>query len=215
MQMHQCRHMYQMRGDLKTLEQLTTLLRPFFDITMWVSASSYVTISAAGPSLVVLRQNLRVSDLDTPVIRCCKEAAQAKLDKYFDDTEEEKLLDLCSFLDPRFRTFQHKPDSKTSVENRVLAELSTNYENAPPGLHKQATVEAEQPGGSGLGRLLASLSPDGAGPSTSVDNAREHAHRGTPTVQCFASCSIAQWSIEYFTLAIGTVMTALASEIFH
>uniref|UniRef100_H3B6J7 HAT C-terminal dimerisation domain-containing protein n=1 Tax=Latimeria chalumnae TaxID=7897 RepID=H3B6J7_LATCH len=109
--------------EWKQLDQLVPLLQLFYDTTAWISAASYVTASVLGPSLVMIHKALQMVNTNPQVIRCFKEVVLTKVDKYFTSSETETFLNKSCYLDPQFRAFIQKIESKRTTEEQIQMDL--------------------------------------------------------------------------------------------
>ncbi|XP_033634973.1 zinc finger BED domain-containing protein 4-like isoform X1 [Asterias rubens] len=100
--------------ELKTVEQLVTLLKPMKDMIEFLSGSD-VTISGLFPCLYCLEKNLLKNEADTWALGFVKRAMAEKLGEVYKDRYVEERLHLCSFLDPRLKTMPF-------VEDRSIVE---------------------------------------------------------------------------------------------
>jgi len=84
--------------DIKTMEKMIDVLKPFFQITESVSGESYGTLSSIKPLLYhLLNDALDPASDDPHVIKQLKEAV--KKNRY-QSPEVSKLFDVACFLDP-------------------------------------------------------------------------------------------------------------------
>lgn len=200
-------------GEWETIERLVPILVPFYDATVWLSGSSYVTISAVGPTVCELKKVLKVQGQDPAEIRRLKEAVQSKLKKYFDKESEESFLDECTYLDPRFRDFPHKLESKRGVEDKLMEELAriiSDDMSANPTMQQGVTESVSSVGMStterptGLSRLLSTImSPSDApvqqDPETSHQDIarREVARYNALPVPSINVCPLEWWKMHH------------------
>ena len=108
-------------------------------------------MSSAGPSIAVLQKALRQDGENSHAACIAKELASSKLVKYFDMLDIENFIDMCTYVDPRFRAFQQKIESKPLAEEKLCSELEkiiteklmSSMQNAPaqsPTKRSSATV---------------------------------------------------------------------------
>ena len=90
--------------DIDVLESIQAALGPLADFTDMLSAENYVTVSALNPVLHVLTsQVLLRKEEDTSLTKEIKTRVQDYLEnKYYSDAELKELLNVASFIDPRF-----------------------------------------------------------------------------------------------------------------
>ena len=90
--------------DIKIMEKMIDILKPFFQITESVSGESYGTLSSIKPLLHhLLKDALNPTSDDSSVIKHLKEAVKKNLEQRYQSAEVSRLLDVPCFLDPRFK----------------------------------------------------------------------------------------------------------------
>ncbi|KAJ8342807.1 hypothetical protein SKAU_G00327350 [Synaphobranchus kaupii] len=96
------RHLVPTWQDTDVLESIHKALHPLQEFTDALSGEEYISISYLKPVLHLLATSVLAEDDDTDLSRSIKTKAYLK-DKYSDpDTQE--ILDVASFLGPRFKT---------------------------------------------------------------------------------------------------------------
>ncbi|KAK7944766.1 hypothetical protein WMY93_000494 [Mugilogobius chulae] len=110
--------------DTDVLESIHKALHPLLEFTDALSGEEYVSISYLKPLLHHLATSVLANDpKDTDLTRSIKNRVQAYLsDKYKDPTTQE-LLDVASFLDPRFKTTYISPDNIPTIKSRLNTEM--------------------------------------------------------------------------------------------
>ena len=90
--------------EWRLLEDVASLLEPFKDSTMYLSAESYPTISVLGPFVAEIKSKIAPTPQDAPVIKQFKLALATDMNKrYAEDSDTTLILNKASFLDPRFK----------------------------------------------------------------------------------------------------------------
>ena len=109
-------HFVPMWQDIEVPESIQAALGPLADFTDMLSVDNYVTVSALNPVLYILTNQVLVrKEEDTNLTKDIKTRIQDYLGKkYSSDSELSELLNIASFLDPRFmaeyiqNTYRHK-----------------------------------------------------------------------------------------------------------
>ena len=116
-------------GDVKIMEKLVEILKPFFQITETICGENYTTVSSIKPLLHHLLNTAldsRSDDLGT--IKQLKEAVKQNLQQRYQDSETAKLLDIACFLDPRFKELPFlSVVEQTTQHNLVREEAAVMY----------------------------------------------------------------------------------------
>ena len=90
--------------DFSTLEAVASVFKPLYVFTDALSAEKCITVSAIRPLLShILNELLAVSPGDSTFVKDLKEAISDKLQAQYLHQNVAMILDVCSFLDPRFR----------------------------------------------------------------------------------------------------------------
>ena len=90
--------------DFTVLEELVNVLRPIQQATELLSGSKYATVSCMFPVLQqLLKHSLKTSEEDSSVMKSIKESIAQDLATRYQDSELSMLLQIASFLDPRFK----------------------------------------------------------------------------------------------------------------
>jgi len=113
--------------DCDILHSIAAALKPLKVMTDALSGESCVTISAVKPILSHISDKLEEEDGDTDMTREIKERIKVDLELRYIDEDIEQLLELTSFLDPRFK-LAHVSDRAgilKEVEIQMLNEMDT------------------------------------------------------------------------------------------
>ena len=109
--------------DIDVLESLDKALSPLADLTDILSGEKYVTISSVKPLLHHMTSDILIrKEGDTQLTRDIKKKISAYLEKKYENIEVNELLDVATFLDPRFKMKFVEESDKDSVQERVVRE---------------------------------------------------------------------------------------------
>ena len=116
-------------SDVKIMENLVEILKPFFQITETICGENYTTVSSIKPLLHhLLNTALDPRSNDLGAIKQLKEAVKQNLQQRYQDTETAKLLDIACFLDPRFKELPFlSVVERTALHNLVREEAAAIY----------------------------------------------------------------------------------------
>lgn len=92
--------------EWRILEDIAELLEPYKDVTTYLSAEPFPTISALGPLFAAIRAKLVHLDTDSVAVRNVKSLLAADMSTRYQDTDISLLLNKATFLDPRFKTLR-------------------------------------------------------------------------------------------------------------
>ena len=99
----------------KDLENLVNLLKPMKLIIEMLSGESYLTMSFVYPTIIqLLTVRLSNSLHDTILVKKFKSTMKSGIEKHFSRDEQRSLMEMCTFLDPRFKDLSFL--NKTSRE---------------------------------------------------------------------------------------------------
>ena len=96
--------------EWRVLEDLADLLSPFKQASEYLSGEKYLIISAVSPLLSAIKEKIEPSENDLPIIREVKKKLAADLDKRYNSPDLVRVLNVSSYLDPRFKMLSHLPD---------------------------------------------------------------------------------------------------------
>jgi hypothetical protein len=109
--------------DMNVLESLNKALSPLADLTDIISGEDYVTISTLKPLMHhITKEALSIKDDDTQLTKDIKEKAKSYLVHKYSDPDINQLLDLATFVDPRFKMDYTKASDVNAVKARVTKE---------------------------------------------------------------------------------------------
>ena len=116
-------------SDVKIMENLVEILKPFFQITETICGENYTTVSSIKPLLHhLLNTALDPRSNDLGAIKQLKEAVKQNLQQCYQDPETAKLLDIACFLDPRFKELPFlSAVERTALHNLVREEAAAIY----------------------------------------------------------------------------------------
>ena len=95
--------------ELSVLETVNDVLKPLSYLTDALAGEKHVTASAVNPVLKHIQKKLTEIESDTSLAKELKEVISSDLKRRYSDPEVCEILDLASFLDPRFKE-QHLSD---------------------------------------------------------------------------------------------------------
>ncbi|XP_028980083.1 zinc finger BED domain-containing protein 1-like [Esox lucius] len=138
------RHLVPTWQDIEVLESMNEALKPLLEFTDSLSGESYVSVSYLKPVLHLFRTELlNPSDDDTQLTKDIKTAVIEYLNEKYDDEITDKLLDMASLLDPRFKTQYIRPDKIEAIKTRAVTEI-LKMEGDPGPSTSQASCRTEE-----------------------------------------------------------------------
>lgn len=110
--------------DIDLLMSIESFLSPLEDLTDTLSGESHVTISIVKPLLDHLCTDLlSPTSQDTKLTQHMKHTRQTKILQQYESSEVKKLLDLATFVDPRFKHYKDDEEKKKEIEEAVKIEM--------------------------------------------------------------------------------------------
>ena len=120
-----CAHFIPLWQDLEVLESIKTTLDPLSDFTDILSGEDYVTVSSVKPLLHHLTSEVCLQgEEDTQLTKDIKKCVKTYMEHKYDDPQTSELLNIASFLDPRFKTDYINEGSLDGVKERIVFEGS-------------------------------------------------------------------------------------------
>ncbi|GAA6084883.1 ceramide transfer protein isoform X1 [Tachysurus ichikawai] len=110
------------KADLEVLESVNKALSPLQDFTDALSGERYVSISYVKPALHILNTSaLAEEEVDTGLTKSLKSKILNYLNEKYEVTQD--LLNMPTFLDPRFRTQYISAEETQTLKDRVISEF--------------------------------------------------------------------------------------------
>ncbi|XP_058874176.1 E3 SUMO-protein ligase ZBED1-like isoform X1 [Acipenser ruthenus] len=112
--------------DADVLRSLNKALSPLVAFTDVLSCENYVSVSYVKPVLHLLNNNiLAVEEDDTELTKSIKEKILSYLNLKYSSTDTQDLLDVSSFIDPRFKVQYISEDRVAAIKARVVSEVES------------------------------------------------------------------------------------------
>ncbi|XP_069476344.1 E3 SUMO-protein ligase ZBED1-like [Ambystoma mexicanum] len=118
-------HLMPKQNDMTNLEDISLVLGSVHMFTDSLASGTRVTASAIRPILNHLLNNVLVcAPTDRPLAREMKETIAADLSSRYEAPQTRLLLDICSFLDPRFKEhfLSNVSDTTEAIKENALQE---------------------------------------------------------------------------------------------
>ena len=127
--------------DCDILMSITSALKPLKIMTDALSGENCITISAVKPILNHISTELEEADGDTDMAKEIKERIKVDLELRYLDDDISQLLELTSFLDPRFKLTQvsDRTGILKEIELQMLKEMDINV----PTCHSSAATTSQ------------------------------------------------------------------------
>lgn len=110
--------------DAEVLESIHKALHPLSEFTDALSGEEYVSISYLKPVLHLLATSVLAENAeDTDLTRSIKTKVLAYLNDKYSDLNTQELLDVASFMDPRFKTQYISADNLPAIKARLKTEM--------------------------------------------------------------------------------------------
>ena len=91
--------------DIDVLESINKALSPLADLTDILSGEKYVSVSSIKPLLNHMQCDILVpKEEDTRLTKDIKKNVSTYMERKYEQQETSELLDVATFLDPRFKT---------------------------------------------------------------------------------------------------------------
>ena len=118
-------------GDWTVIEELVNILEPFQKVTEAMSTEKYPTISSVKPLFYkLLERVLKVEHSDSSISKQMKKEIKSDLAGRYQSSELKTVLNVTTFLDPRYKALPFVSDSnKEKVLEQVEEELLDMYSN--------------------------------------------------------------------------------------
>ncbi len=117
------RHLVPQWQDTDVLESVSKALKPLQEFTDALSGEDYVSVSYLKPVLHLFNTNiLAVNDEDSDLTNTIKSKILEYI-KNYDDEDTQELLDMASFLDPRFKTNYIAEDKLPNIKAKVMSDM--------------------------------------------------------------------------------------------
>lgn len=110
--------------DLDALESVNQALQPLQEFTDALSGENYVSVSCVKPVLNLMKTSvLAEKEEDSELTRDIKLKILNCMSCKYDDPATQELLDMASFIDPRFKATYIQSDKVEGIKARVLSEM--------------------------------------------------------------------------------------------
>lgn len=120
------RYLVPTRQDLEVLEAVQKVLKPLQDFTDASSAEKYVTLSYVKPVLHLFNESLLACEEgDSDLCKSIKTNIAEYLNRKFSDPDTTDLLDMASFVDPRFRATYIPREKVDALKHGAVLEVDT------------------------------------------------------------------------------------------
>ena len=120
--------------EFELLEEVVHVLKPFKDVTVQMSASQYMTISAICPILHhLLHTVLKENDSDSAAVRRMKVVMSSNLSSCYQDPYVKHFLNTACFVDPRLKDFLPKryTEEALDIDSKLLSWWKSNQKRFP------------------------------------------------------------------------------------
>lgn len=158
------RHLVPTWQDIDVWESVNKTLSPLMEFTDALSGEEYVSVSYLKPVLHLLNNTvLPHSDGDTDLTKHMKMTILHYLNDKYSDPATDDLLDMASFVDPRFKDTYITNDRKDYIKTRAAAEIQQLLQmeaactEPPPQTSTAATGESVQREAKKMKRSLGSF----------------------------------------------------------
>ncbi|XP_067281156.1 E3 SUMO-protein ligase ZBED1-like [Pseudorasbora parva] len=126
------RHLVPSWQDLDVLESINQALQPLQEFTDALSGESYVSVSYVKPVLHLMNTSvLAAKEEDSDLTKSIKMKILDYMNSKYDNPATQELLDMTTFMDPRFKVGYISSDKVSDISARVMSEI-------------EATVSKEQ-----------------------------------------------------------------------
>ena len=120
---HKYLHLLPTWQDTEVLEAISTVLSSLDDLTDFLSGKHYVSISSIRSVIKHIHEEALVEkDDDVSLVRDMKRRIRTDLDSRYTDSKVQYLLDISSFLDPRFKVEHITEENQTAFKEAVIQE---------------------------------------------------------------------------------------------
>lgn len=118
------RHLVLSGADITVLESVNKTIAPLQEFTDALSAESYVSVSYVKPVLHLMETDLLVEkEGDSQLTESIRRNILDYMNTKFDDEKTQDLLDMASFVDPRFKITYISSEKVAVIKDRVLSEM--------------------------------------------------------------------------------------------
>ncbi|XP_069821004.1 E3 SUMO-protein ligase ZBED1-like [Dendropsophus ebraccatus] len=127
------RHLVPNWQDIDVLESINKTLNPLLEFTDALSGEEYVSVSYVKPVLHLLNNTVLLLadddiDSDTDLTKNMKRVILKYLNEKYSDPATNDLLDMASFVDPRFRSSYIADDRREFIFTKAAAEIQALQE---------------------------------------------------------------------------------------
>ncbi|XP_049421792.1 E3 SUMO-protein ligase ZBED1-like [Epinephelus fuscoguttatus] len=125
--------------DLDLLESVSKALGPLLEFTDALSGEDYVSVSHLKPVLSLFNTTLLTpKEDDTDLTKSLKKKMLEYMNSKYEDRDMQELLDVASFLDPRYKTQYISENSVPINKARLVSEMMTmELKNAPECIREE------------------------------------------------------------------------------
>ena len=118
------RHLVPSSSDITVLESVNKAIQPLQEFTDALSGESYVSVSYVKPVLHLMKTELLAeTEGDSQLTETIREKILDYMNTKFDDEDTQDLLDMASFVDPRFKITYISSEKVADIKARVLSEM--------------------------------------------------------------------------------------------
>ena len=118
------RHLDPSWQDLEVIESVNLALHPLQEFTDALSGEGYVSVSYVKPVLHLLKTSvLTEKEGDTDLTKDIKAKILDYMNTKYDDPATQELLDVASFMDPRFKSSYISVEKVQDIKTRVMSEM--------------------------------------------------------------------------------------------
>lgn len=112
--------------DMDVIQSINQALSPLSSLTNMLSGESYVTVSAVLPIVHLIENNLlKEEESDTQLTKDIKCRIKGDLNSRYEDLAEvTEILQIATFVDPRFKTKYLNETETADVQDKVITECS-------------------------------------------------------------------------------------------
>ena len=107
-------------AELKDLQELMLLLKPFEYVTREVSGENYITISKVIPLINCLSAKVASEQTNSPKCENAKRILLEQIHRRFGEMENNPILAVSTILDPRFKNLHFKIESACTRTMNLL-----------------------------------------------------------------------------------------------